>query len=121
MLISLHLRGLADALDLRPSKIVGIGVNYRAHALEMGKGLPSEPLMFLKPLVPRRGAGKPLAAYWADPAVAPTALRVWFILEGAGVVASVSYFLGGGLIAAALIVLTVAVYWMNGPGVFAGE
>jgi 2-keto-4-pentenoate hydratase/2-oxohepta-3-ene-1,7-dioic acid hydratase in catechol pathway len=34
---------------LRPSKIIGIGVNYRAHAVEMGKGLPEEPLMFLKP------------------------------------------------------------------------
>src|SRR2546423_15652322 len=34
---------------LHPSKIVGIGVNYRAHAVEMGKGLPEEPLMFLKP------------------------------------------------------------------------
>ncbi len=34
---------------LQPSKIIGIGVNYRAHALEMGKGLPEEPLMFLKP------------------------------------------------------------------------
>jgi 2-keto-4-pentenoate hydratase/2-oxohepta-3-ene-1,7-dioic acid hydratase in catechol pathway len=33
---------------LRPSKIIGIGVNYRAHASEMGKGLPEEPLMFLK-------------------------------------------------------------------------
>ena len=32
-----------------PTKIVGIGQNYRAHALEMGKGLPEEPLMFLKP------------------------------------------------------------------------
>ena len=32
-----------------PSKIVGIGVNYRAHAIEMGKGLPEEPLVFLKP------------------------------------------------------------------------
>lgn len=32
-----------------PSKIIGIGQNYRAHAAEMGKGLPSEPLMFLKP------------------------------------------------------------------------
>jgi 2-keto-4-pentenoate hydratase/2-oxohepta-3-ene-1,7-dioic acid hydratase in catechol pathway len=32
-----------------PTKIVGIGVNYRAHAVEMGKGLPDEPLMFLKP------------------------------------------------------------------------
>jgi 2-keto-4-pentenoate hydratase/2-oxohepta-3-ene-1,7-dioic acid hydratase in catechol pathway len=34
---------------LRPSKIIGIGQNYRAHALEMGKGIPEEPLMFLKP------------------------------------------------------------------------
>lgn len=32
-----------------PSKIVGIGQNYRAHAAEMGKGIPAEPLMFLKP------------------------------------------------------------------------
>ena len=36
-------------MDLVPSKIIGIGVNYRAHAVEMGKGLPEEPLMFLKP------------------------------------------------------------------------
>src|SRR5512139_2374549 len=34
----------------RPSKIIGIGQNYRAHAAEMGKGIPEEPLMFLKPL-----------------------------------------------------------------------
>jgi len=32
-----------------PSKIIGIGTNYRAHAIEMGKGIPDEPLMFLKP------------------------------------------------------------------------
>ncbi len=34
---------------LHPTKIVGIGQNYRAHAAEMGKGIPEEPLMFLKP------------------------------------------------------------------------
>lgn len=34
---------------LRPSKIIGIGQNYRAHAAEMGKGIPEEPLVFLKP------------------------------------------------------------------------
>lgn len=34
--------------DLLPTKIIGIGVNYRAHAVEMGKTLPAEPLMFLK-------------------------------------------------------------------------
>jgi 2-keto-4-pentenoate hydratase/2-oxohepta-3-ene-1,7-dioic acid hydratase in catechol pathway len=36
-------------VELAPTKIVGIGQNYRAHALEMGKGIPEEPLMFLKP------------------------------------------------------------------------
>src|SRR5262249_36207575 len=33
----------------QPSKIVGVGLNYRAHALEMKKPLPREPLLFLKP------------------------------------------------------------------------
>ncbi|MFH0900259.1 MAG: fumarylacetoacetate hydrolase family protein [Pseudomonadota bacterium] len=36
-------------MEICPSKIVGVGLNYRAHAKEMGKPLPSEPLIFLKP------------------------------------------------------------------------
>lgn len=32
-----------------PSKIVAIGLNYRDHAQERGKPVPSEPLIFLKP------------------------------------------------------------------------
>jgi 2-keto-4-pentenoate hydratase/2-oxohepta-3-ene-1,7-dioic acid hydratase in catechol pathway len=36
-------------LAVRPSKIVCIGTNYRAHAVEMGKPLPDEPLLFMKP------------------------------------------------------------------------
>ncbi|NWG00355.1 MAG: fumarylacetoacetate hydrolase family protein [Thermoanaerobaculaceae bacterium] len=31
-----------------PTKIVCIGLNYRAHAAEMGKEIPAEPLLFLK-------------------------------------------------------------------------
>jgi len=34
---------------IRPTKVIGIGENYRAHAAEMGKAVPEEPLMFLKP------------------------------------------------------------------------
>jgi len=49
MRISLVRGNSTEQLDLVPSKIIGIGLNYRAHALEMGKGLPEEPLMFLKP------------------------------------------------------------------------
>ncbi len=32
-----------------PTKIVAIGLNYKAHAKEMNKELPDEPLIFLKP------------------------------------------------------------------------
>jgi 2-keto-4-pentenoate hydratase/2-oxohepta-3-ene-1,7-dioic acid hydratase in catechol pathway len=38
-----------EHVDLVPSKIIGIGVNYRAHAAEMGMGLPEQPLVFFKP------------------------------------------------------------------------
>ena len=33
----------------KPSKIVAIGANYKNHAREMGRELPKEPLIFLKP------------------------------------------------------------------------
>ncbi|HEX7838208.1 MAG TPA: fumarylacetoacetate hydrolase family protein [Kofleriaceae bacterium] len=50
MRISLVRGNSTEHLDLVPSKIIGIGVNYRAHAAEMGMTpLPEEPLMFLKP------------------------------------------------------------------------
>ncbi len=47
-------------IELSPSKIIGIGVNYRAHAVEMGKPLPAEPLMFLKPPSAMIGDGDPI-------------------------------------------------------------
>ena len=49
MRIQLVRDAAVEEIDLVPRKIIGIGVNYRAHAVEMGKGLPEEPLMFLKP------------------------------------------------------------------------
>src|SRR5262249_19748999 len=49
-----------EQIDLIPSKIVGIGLNYRAHAAEMGKGLPEEPLLFLKPPSSMIAGGEPI-------------------------------------------------------------
>lgn len=40
-----------------PSKIVGVGKNYRDHAEEMGTPVPSEPLLFLKPPTTALAAG----------------------------------------------------------------
>src|SRR4051812_20382104 len=40
-----------------PTKIVGVGRNYRDHAKEMGKEVPAEPLIFLKPPSSLIGSG----------------------------------------------------------------
>lgn len=32
-----------------PSKVVAVGLNYKAHAIELGMDFPSEPILFLKP------------------------------------------------------------------------
>jgi len=39
----------SESFELLPSKIIGVGKNYRAHAAEMGSAaLPTHPLLFLK-------------------------------------------------------------------------
>lgn len=43
-----------------PGKVVGIGLNYRDHAAERNKPLPSHPLVFLKPPSAVVGPGDPI-------------------------------------------------------------
>lgn len=45
---------------VRPSKIVCVGLNYKDHAGEVGKALPPEPLLFLKPPSAVIGPGDPI-------------------------------------------------------------
>ncbi len=49
-----------SVLGRMPSKVVGVGLNYRAHAEEMKKPLPDEPLLFLKPSSAIIGPGAPI-------------------------------------------------------------
>lgn len=42
------------------SKVVAVGQNYRQHAAEMGKPVPAEPLIFLKPSTALNGHGSPI-------------------------------------------------------------
>jgi 2-keto-4-pentenoate hydratase/2-oxohepta-3-ene-1,7-dioic acid hydratase in catechol pathway len=37
-------------ISLKPSKIIGVGRNYLAHARELGNDVPPEPIIFLKPI-----------------------------------------------------------------------
>ena len=55
--------GLAAAKLLppvMPSKIVCVGLNYKDHAGEVGKALPAEPLLFIKPTSAVIGPGDPI-------------------------------------------------------------
>jgi 2-keto-4-pentenoate hydratase/2-oxohepta-3-ene-1,7-dioic acid hydratase in catechol pathway len=47
-------------MTLRPSKIIGVGRNYRAHAAELGNDVPTTPLIFLKPPSSLVGDGAPI-------------------------------------------------------------
>src|SRR4051795_9665189 len=54
---------LADVRVLAPvlpSKAVGVGKNYAAHAAEFGGEVPEEPLLFLKPSTAVIGPGDPI-------------------------------------------------------------
>ena len=44
----------------RPGKIVCIGLNYRDHALETGKEIPTEPIVFMKATSALKGPDDPL-------------------------------------------------------------
>ena len=55
--------GLSDLpllAPIRPSKIVCVGLNYRDHAAEVGKKLPAEPLLFIKPSTAVLDPGEPI-------------------------------------------------------------
>ena len=42
------------------TKVVAVGQNYRKHAEEMGKPVPAEPLLFLKPSTALNAAARPI-------------------------------------------------------------
>ncbi len=44
----------------RPSKVVAVGLNYKAHAKEMKKALPDEPMLFIKPSTSVIGPDEPI-------------------------------------------------------------
>ncbi len=54
------LEGARLLVPCAPSKILGVGTNYRRHAEEMGKPIPDEPLLFLKPPSALLDPGQPI-------------------------------------------------------------
>ena len=58
---AVHPRGSVDlAAPVAPTKIIGVGRNYRAHAKELDNAVPETPLFFLKPPAALIGPGDPI-------------------------------------------------------------
>jgi len=52
--------GLRVLAPVKPSKVVCAGLNYKDHAAETGRALPSEPLIFIKPSTAVIGPDDPI-------------------------------------------------------------
>ncbi len=52
--------GLLAPLPVRPPNIMAVGLNYRAHAEESGKGLPRRPMLFMKNTASVQHPGAPV-------------------------------------------------------------
>jgi hypothetical protein len=76
-------------------------------------------LFVLKPRAPARLPGQSVEEYWSTAAVSERVGPVWFILEAAGMIASVGYFLTGEPTSAGAVLVAIATYWLYGPSVFA--
>lgn len=92
----------------------------------VGRGLASVAIaillvavVFMKRRVPERRGGEPIRDYWTRPEVVQPALLVWFLIEGAGILASVAFALTAVAAAAGVMALCVAAYWWIGPNAFA--
>ena len=76
-------------------------------------------LIVLKPRVPDRTPGHSVEQFWSTPAVVTKVLPVWFLLEGAGTMAAVGYYLTGEPVCAVATGLAIVAFWLCGPNAFA--
>ena len=75
-------------------------------------------LLVLKPRVPARQPGQTAEAFWSKLEVVSKVMLVWFLMEGAGVISAVGFLLIGGNVAAIVMGVTIAAFWMCGPATF---
>src|SRR5262249_24542810 len=77
--------------------------------------------LVLVPRVPGRELSTPVAAYWATPEIAQSALLVWFVMEGAGVFSAVGFLITALPLNALVMAGAIGAFWLTGPKTFAKE
>src|SRR5262245_16436733 len=110
----LHLLGIAE-MQADDAFLRWIGYGFAGAVF----ALIAVVFVVFKPRVPGRETGQSVEEYWRRPEVSGAVLLVWFLLEGAGVLAAVGYRLTGQPLSAVVMILAVVTFWLCGPGYFA--
>jgi hypothetical protein len=76
-------------------------------------------VLVFKPKAPERRSVQRVEDYWADPEVVKTVPLIWFLLEGATMIAAIGYLLSANAVPAIVTLAGLTAYWLNGPNVFA--
>jgi hypothetical protein len=72
-------------------------------------------LLVVKPRFPDRVFGHSVEEYWSEPKVRQNVLLIWFLLEGAGILAAIGFFLTGAVVSAIAMGGAIVIYWLSGP------
>ncbi len=75
----------------------------------------------LRSRVPARRSEQSADAYWGVPSTRVGAIVLWGVVEGAGVIAAVGFFLTGGGTTAAAYALALVTLVLLGPGRLQGD
>ncbi len=81
--------------------------------------LLSTALILFKPRVPTLRPGQSVEQYWTTPDTTKQILPVWFLLEAAGTIANVGYFLTGESVSVIAMGVALVAFWWCGPNAFA--
>jgi hypothetical protein len=109
----LRSRGVPAAL---PPGEVTMGLAYGMSAI--GVVMAAAALLFMRRRVPVRRHGQSEEQYWARPDVLTAVLPVWFLLEGASIVAAVGYLMTAAPVTAVTAGILIGLSWLNGPASF---
>ena len=71
-------------------------------------------LLLFKPRIPRRKPQQTIEQYWSSPDTQHV-LVMWFLMEGAGLLSAIGFFISGELAPIATLAIALVVFWMNGP------
>jgi hypothetical protein len=72
-------------------------------------------LLLFKPRIPGRKPQQSIEQYWSAPEVTQSVLVMWFLMEGAGLLAAIGFFLSGEPAPIASLAIALVVFWLNGP------